>query len=208
MRKRILALVLLPAASVAHAQSNSSTNCYAVGNSLNCHTTTTTVPTIDWNAWNQQQQQIQQQNQQNMNEAFANLGAAIAARRERKREEEAAAKQQALIDSLKAAIANDPDQLQPPPTDEQPVRLVCNASGHSASLALYEKHGRVDVSADGSSHTRRATFTPDTISWNSPIAHATLNRLDGSYSSIGTFSGIEGQTVVSGSCEVTTERKF
>jgi hypothetical protein len=202
----MIALSLLTIAGAAAGQtSNTSCSSY-IPNNVQC--TTTTNPGVNWGAFMQQQQQIQQQQQQNMNQAFSNLGAAIAARQERKRQEKAAAAEQAELDAIKAAVANDPDLPQPPPADEQPVRLACTANGHTAALALYEKHGRVDVSADGASHTRQATFSADTIAWNTPIARATLSRLDGSYSSIATFRGVEGQTVSSGSCTLATERKF
>jgi hypothetical protein len=209
MRKLLIALPLVLVASAATAQT-STTNCNSyIPNNVQC--TTTTTPSsggVNWGAFMQQQQQIQQQQNQQMQQSMQNLGTAIAAQRERKRQEKAAAAQQAELDALKTAVANDPDVPQPPPIDEQPVRLVCTANGHTAALALYEKHGRVDVSADGDSHTRRATFNTDMINWNTPIARASLNRLDGSYSSIATFRGVEGQVVTSGSCSRVIEPKF
>lgn len=208
MRRSVIVLSLVVAASAAFAQT-STTNCNSyIPNNVQC--TTTTSPSsggVNWGAF-MQQQQIQQQQNQQMQQSMQNFGAAIAAQRERKRQEKAAAAQQAELDAIKSAVANDPDVPQPPPADEQPVRLACTANGHTAALALYERHGRVDVSADGASYTRRASFTADTINWNTPVARATINRLDGSYLSIATFHGVEGQTVASGTCSVVTERKF
>lgn len=208
MRKGLIALALVMVASIASAQT-STTNCNSyISNNVQCTTTTSPSSGVNWGAFMQQQQQMQQQQNQQMQQSMQNLSAAIAAQRERKQQEKAAAAQQAEIEAIKVAMANDPAVLQPPPSDEEPIRLVCTANGHTAALALYERHGRVDVSSDGASHTREASFTADTINWNTPVSRATLNRLDGSYSSIATFRGVEGQTIASGSCSRVSERKF
>jgi hypothetical protein len=201
MRKLITMIALVVAGSAAHAQtSNSTTNCYGTGYSIQCNTTTHSNPGVDWNAFNQQQQQIQQQNQQNMNQAFANLGAAIAARRERKAQEKTAA-------AIRAALASDTAPASPAPTDEQPILLACNINNQPASIALYEKHSRVDTTSGGVTKTRAATFTTEAVSWTTPLLRNSLSRVDGSYTGYGNIPEVEGQSI-SGTCTLASQRKF
>lgn len=208
MRKTLIFAALFFTTAVAYAQT-SNTNCYGYGSSVQC--TTTSTPGIDWNAWSQRQQQIQQQQQQNTNQAFANLGAAIAARSERKRQEKAAraAAAAAAITAaaVKAAIDADRAPAMTPPSDEQPVLLACTIGGSPVSLALYENHGRVDTTSAGVTRTRQAVFTTAAITWTAPLIRSTLSRLDGSYLGYGNIPEVEGQTVT-GSCKLAESREF
>src|SRR5689334_15295480 len=157
MRKLLITAVLIVSATAAADAQSITTNCTSyVPNNVQC--TTTAPPSVDWGAFQRQQQQQQQQ----LNQAFQNLGAAIAARRERKREEKAAAEAQAQLDAIKGAIQRaldaDTATASPPPTDEPPVLLVCNINNSPSSIALYEKHHRADVTAGGVTRTRLAVF--------------------------------------------------
>ena len=146
-----------------------------------------------------------------MSNAFSNLGAAIAASRERKRQEkataEAAAVQAATAAAVKAAFDADTAVLLPPPSDEQPILLACTVNGNPASLALYEKHGRVDSTTGGVTKTRAAKFTTAAVTWVSPLFQSTLNRSDGSYVGYGNIPEVQGQSIT-GTCSLATERKF
>jgi uncharacterized protein YecT (DUF1311 family) len=191
MRKwLILSAIAVPGA--AHAQT-STTNCYGFGSSVQCTTT------------NNAQQQEQ------MNQAFRNLGAAIAARRERKQAEKAAQEAQAHLEAVKAAIqrALDSDNAPaaPPPSDEQAVMLVCTINNSPASIALYEKHNRADVTSGGVTHTRMATFTTEAVTWTTPLLRNSLSRVDGSYTGYGNIPEVEGQSIT-GNCKLASARAF
>lgn len=211
MRKALIAATLLLSGTAANAQQNSTTNCYTIGGSLHCNTQTQPDVAAQsqqvWQQFNQNLQQQQQQQQQNMQ----NLGAAIAVAAERRRErqaaEQAAAQQAAVIAAANAAVAADTATAEPTPLDEKPVMLVCTISGQMAlSLALYEKHNRVDVTSNtGMTKTRAAVFTPAAVTWAGPIWNAALNRFDGSI--VGT-PNIGGVQTVNGTCSVAAERKF
>lgn len=183
MRKIIVLTAAICIAGSVHAQST--TNCNAVGSAVRC----TTSPDAAW------------QNQQNLNQAAANLGAAIAARRERKRQERAEA-------SIKAAEASDTPSQTPPPADETPVVLACTMQGRPISLALYEKNARVDATGpDGIMRTRSASFSSALVTWTSPTARYSLSRLDGTFAAEGAIPAMAGQRAA-GTCAVATERKF
>ena len=201
MRNYYVALSSIFVAGAANAQVTTTTNCHSyIPNNVQCTSTTPQTNTVDWGAFNRQMQQQQQQTQQNINQGMANLGAAIAANRERKRQRDGEK-------AIEVAQANDKDVPQPPPADEAPVRLVCNVQGNSAIVALYEKHSRVDTNLNGSLHSRPAIFTVDTISWVTPIARTSINRLDGTITFTGSIKAVEGQSAT-GSCVVASERKF
>lgn len=192
MRKLLVVVGLVAGASVAHAQT-STTNCYGTAYSVQCTTNNTA------------------QQQQQMNEAFRNLGAAIAARRERKRQEKAAAEASAQLEAVKAAIqrAIDSDNApaSPPPPDGQPVLLVCTINNAPASIALYEKLNRADVTTGGVTHTRLATFTPEAVTWTTPLLRNSLSRVDGSYTGYGNIPEVEGQSIT-GNCKLAAARAF
>lgn len=161
MRKILITAAMLATGSAVHAQTqNSTTNCNALGSTLNCTTTTQTTPGIDWNAFNQRQQQINQQNQQNMNQSMQNLGAAIAADRERR-------KVKRVEKELAEAMSHDPDPAPGLPPAEPPVLLTCtfNSSPGSIGVTLYPNSGRADVTSGGVSKMRAATFTRDAVTW-------------------------------------------
>ncbi len=199
MRKILLGLAALAVTSAAHPQTTT-TNCTAVGYGVQC--TSRTQPTLEQN---------QQQNQENNNRAFQNLGAAIAADREKRRGEraaESAAAAQSEIDTqVEAALATE-QPASPPPTDESPALLACTVNNEPFSIALYEKHGRADVTSGGVARTRAATFNTDAVTWTSPVVRSAINRLDGSYVGYSNIPALQGQIVWRGSCTVARERKF
>jgi type II secretory pathway pseudopilin PulG len=192
MRRLLIATCLFVGATAANAQT-STTNCSSIGSSISCTTN------------NSAQQQEQ------MNQAFRNLGAAIAARRERKREEKAAeelrAQQEAVKAAVQRAIESDNAPASPPPSDEEPVLLVCTINNNPASIALYEKHNRADVTSSGVTHTRLATFTAEAVTWTTPLLRNTLSRVDGSYTGYGNIPEVEGQSIT-GACKLATARAF
>ena len=193
MRKTLAATALLLSGTTAHAQtSNTTTNCTGVGYSVQCNTTTTTEP--------------------NWNQIGANLGAAIAARRERKREEkaaqEAASEQAAIMAKINALYAADTATAEPPPTDERPILLACTIEGKEGSMALYEKHNRVDVTSNGVTKTRTAVFTQAAVTWDSALLHSSLSRVDGSFTAIPNIPEIADKARLEGTCVVASERKF
>jgi len=209
------------AASAASAQTqNSTTNCYNLGYSVQCNTNTTTqpaAPTInprqyDPNAY----QRAFEQSQQNTNQAFQNLGAAIAEGRERKRqrrEAEAAqaqanaqkARDDAVTSAMYAAIERD-NAPAPPAPPEKPVLLSCAIGEHSTSLALYETAGRVDVTEAGVTKARTATFTPNAVTWEGSVWRTAVSRIDMSLISIARLPEMAGAQVT-GTCSL-AERKF
>ena len=92
----------------------------------------------------------------------------MAERRERKRrdqEAETAAIAEADVQAaIKVAFEADLAIKLPEPTDEKPVLLACTvAGGPPSSLALYEKHGRLDTTVAGITRTRQAAFSVETI---------------------------------------------
>jgi hypothetical protein len=201
VRKLLILVLLASSAGVVHAQT-STTNCYNFGFSVQC---TTTNPA-------QQQEQI--------NQTFRNLGAAIAARQERKRQEKAAeearraadearGRQEALEASLQQALNSDNAPAEPPPADEKPVLLACMvASGEpGGSVTLYEKHNRADVTMEGVTRTRVATFTTDAVTWTDAIMRVSLSRLDGSFVATGNIPATAGRRI-NGTCRITTARAF
>lgn len=192
MRKLIILVICSGFPVAAHAQTTT-TNCYGMGYSVTC--------TSNNNA----------QQQEQMNQAFRNLGQAIAARRERKRAEKAAeqarAKEEAVKAAVERAVASDTAIASPPPTDEEPIVLVCSMNGATATIALYENHHRADVTAQGVTKTRLATFTPDSVTWSGPVTRATLSRVDGTYTAYGNIPELEGQSLT-GTCKRATERAF
>ena len=139
MQKTLVAITLLTISAALPAQTTT-TNCYAIGSSVQC------------TSHNDAQQQEQ------MNQAFRNLGQALAERRERKRAEKAAkqalAQQEAVKAAVQRAIASDTAAAAPPPTDEDPIVLVCAINTSTATIALYEKHHRADITAISSRLTR------------------------------------------------------
>lgn len=195
MRRVVSIATLGLAASAAHSQATTSTNCVGAGWSVQCNSTT-------YDSGQQQQQ---------MNEAFRNLGAAIAARRERKRAEHAAeearVQEEAIRTAVQSALDSDNAPASPPPTDEKPVLLVCTVNNAPASIALYEKHNRADVTSAGVTRTRMATFTPEAVTWTSPLLRSTLSRMDGSYIAYGNIPAVAGQSI-NGSCKVANDRAF
>lgn len=213
MLRAFVAVAFLVFATAAKAQQNSTTNCYTIGSNLQCNTQTRPDPAAQsqqvWQQFYQNQQQQQQQMQQNMQ----NLGAAIAAaeqrRRERKAADAAAAQQAAIISAANAAVAADTATAEPPPADEQPVLLACTLNGKfGGSLALYEKHNRIDITTDkGVTKTRAAVFTPTAVTWKGPIWDSSLSRLDGSWVGYGNIPELRGVSI-NGSCSVATARKF
>ena len=198
MKYCVWGMGLVLAGSVAYGQ-DSTTNCYSAGYSVQCRTRSNP---------SEQQQQIQQ----NLDQAFSNLGTAIAERRERKQRERAA-EQAAIaeadnIAAIKAALNADTAAQLPSPTDERPVILACTMNGGpSSSLALYEKHGRVDTTFAGTTRTRQAIYSVEAITWTTPLIQYRLNRLDGSYVGYGNIREISGQSIT-GTCAVASERKF
>lgn len=177
------------------ASAQTTTNCNSYGSTVRC----TTSPDAAW------------QNQQNLNQAASNLGAAIAARRDRKRQEravaEAAAAQAATEAAIRVADAADIATQLPLPTDEQPILLACTMNGGAVSLALFERHNRVDVTVGSKTKTRPANFSTAAVTWVTPLLRFSLNRLDGSYTGDGNIPEVQGQSI-SGSCALATERKF
>lgn len=220
LAKVLIGVTIAVTASGAEAQT-STTNCYTMGNTVQCQTTA--PPTIDWNAINQQNQQ----NQQNINQSFQNLGAAIAANRERRRlrkEAEAAAAQaaaaqaqlevdqaaqkareDAVLNAMQAAIARD-NAPTPPPPSEKPVLLSCVLGDYTTHLALYEKAGRVDVTDAGVTKARAATFTPDAVTWQGSVWRSAVSRIDLSLVSISILPEAPGAQVTA-ACSL-AERKF
>lgn len=193
MRKALVFGALICLSGAAHAQSR--TSCSAYGSTMNC----TTTPDTSW------------QNQQMMSQGFANLAAGIAARRERKRQEHAAAaaaQAEAVIQAAiaRASAADTAGQL-PTPTDEQPIQLACIMAGRSMSLALYEKHNRVDSTDGAFTQTRSAIFTTASVNWETPVLRFTLSRLDGSYLAESNIPEVQGSGI-SGTCAVASQRKF
>lgn len=191
--RNIIVIAVAFLAGTAGAQTT--TTCIPAGSTVRC----TTSPDAAW------------QNQQYLNQGALSLGRAIAARRERKRQEraiaDAAAVRAAGVAAVQAALDADTATLLPPPTDEQPVLLACKLGINSVSLALYEMHSRVDVSAEGGDKTRQANFSTGAVSWVTPLARFTLNRIDGTYTAEGNIPELAGD-VVSGTCALASERKF
>jgi len=203
MRKIMVFGTALCLGGAAHAQST--TNCNTFGSTVRC----TTTPDVGW------------QNQQNLNQAAANFGAAIAARRERKRQERALAETAAAQAATQAAAAaaetarqaaitaaeNADTAVQLPTPSEEPVLLACKVEGYAVSLALYEKHNRVDETIDGISKSRVATFSTAAVTWLSPLVRSSLSRLDGSYTIDRNIPEVEAKSFF-GTCAVSTARKF
>lgn len=175
MRRTLIIVASIGLGSAAHAQTT--TNCTTFGSTVRCSTTPDAAA----------------QTQQNMNNAFSNFGAAIAARRERKRQEreaaeaaaiesataaEAAATQAATDAAIRAAGEADTATHLPPPTGEQPALLACTMGGSPVSLALYEKHNRVDDTAGGITETRPANFSTASATWVTPLIRFSLSRVD------------------------------
>ena len=193
MRRAFTAGLLLVSGAAAQGQSsNSTTNCFGTGYSVQCSTTTAQQP--DWN------------------QIGANLGRAIALRRERKREEkalkEAADQRAAIMAKISALNAADTAPAEPPPADEKPVTLACNIQGTPASLALYEKHSRLDSTANGVTRTRKAAFSESAVTWGTPLLQNSISRVDGSYLGIPNIPEIAATTRLTGTCVVSSERKF
>ena len=199
MRNTLIGVATLFVTSAAGAQTTT-TNCTTVGYGVQC--TSRTQPSI---------QQSEQQNQENLNRAVQNLGTAIAANREKrqvKKAEEAAAAAQAEIDAqVQAALATE-QPAAPAPADESPVLLACTVNSEPFNIALYEKHGRADVTSGGIIRTRAATFNTDSVTWASPVVRSALSRIDGSYIGYSNLPALEGQVVWRGICTVAMERKF
>ena len=191
MQKIIASVAVLFAATVAHAQT-STTNCVNSGYGVQC--TSRTQPSPD---------QKEEQSQRNLDRAFESIGATIAAKRQRRREEKA---QSEVDEQIRLALLTEQPAL-PPPTDESPSRLVCTINAQPLSIALYEKHGRTDVTSAGVTRTRVATFKPDSVSWTSPVVRSELSRLDGSYVGYSNITALEGQVVWTGKCTL-AEQKF
>ncbi len=199
MRKVLFGLAAAAVTSAAHAQTTT-TNCATVGYGVQC--TSRTRPSSD---------QSQQKNQENINRAFQNVGAAIAADREKRRGKKAAdsaAAAQSEVDAqVEAALATE-QPASPPPTDESPALLACTVNNEPFSIALYERHGRADVTSGGVARTRAARFESDSVTWSSPVVRSALSRLDGSYIGYSNLPSLRGQIVWRGSCTVAMERKF
>ena len=204
MRKIVIFAVAGFVGSAAHGQST--TNCTTFGSTVRCSTT----PDTTW------------QNQQMLNQGAANLGAAIAARRERKHQERAdaeaanaranvaahaAAAEAAKSAAISAAWESDKAVELPAPPAEQPVFLACTMPGPPISVALYEKHNRVDETVKGVTKTRSAKFSTAAVAWETPLMRFSLNRVDGSFTMNGNIPAIEDKTFT-GTCAVASQRKF
>jgi len=213
MRKAVVAVASVLVGASVHAQQNSTTNCYAVGNTVQCNTQTQPDYAAQsqqmWQQYYQNQQQQQQQFQQNMQNLGAAMAVAAERRRERKAAEQEQAHQQAVLAAANAAMAADTATAQPRPPDETPVLLSCTMNGKFAgTMALYEKHSRVDVTTDkGVTKTRSAVFTQTAVTWKGPLWDSRLSRLDGSLVGYGNIPELQGISVT-GNCSVATERKF
>jgi hypothetical protein len=194
MWKLLTFTMLVTGVTAADAQT-STTNCIGGPGMVSCTT----------NSDAQQQEQ--------MNQAFRNLGAAIAARRERKRQEQAAeqarVQQEAVQAAISSALVSDNAPAAPAPVDEQPVLLACIVSNGQpgGSVALYEKHNRADITMSGVTHTRSATFTTDAVTWIDSLFRISLSRVDGSFVAQGNIPAIEGRSI-GGTCKVATARAF
>jgi phage host-nuclease inhibitor protein Gam len=105
------------------------------------------------------------------------------------------------------ALASDTAIAEPPPTNEPAVLLACTINNLPQTVALYEKNKRVDVTSDGATKTRNATFTESEISWVSPLLRSSVSRLDGSFVEYGNIPELAGQSV-RGSCSLVTKPKF
>lgn len=194
MRKVTLATVLVAAAGAAPAQTqNSTTNCNVWGNTVNCNTTTQTSPGFDWGAFYRQQQEINRQNQENITRSFDNLGTAIAQDREQR-------KQRRVQQAIDLALAKEVP-APPPPADELPVLLACVTDQGPLSIALYERNARADVTAAGTTRTRLATFTPDAVTWTSPLMTVFLSRVDLSILGIAAIPELQGYSN-KGTCQI------
>lgn len=199
MRKMFAGVAALLFGGGAAAQTTT-TNCAGVGYGVQC--TSRTQPDA---------RQQQNQNQENMNRAIQNIESIISAGRERRaqqRASEAQAAEQAEIDAeVAAANATAKPQL-PTPTDELPVILACTVNDQQVTMALYEKHGRVDVTANGSTGSHDAQFKADAVIWTSALANSVLNRFDSSYIAYSNLAAIKGQLVWQGTCSPQTARRF
>lgn len=175
-------------------------------NTYGTMTTCTQSPTFDMHVIDQsayappppppaQQQQVQP------DPLLTQLGSAMAARREKKQIEQTRA-------AMDAALLADPQTQLPVPTDEQPILLTCISNGEASTLALYEKHGRVDSTGpNGKTSTRKATFTNASVSWNTALWQASLNRLTGSIVAYGSLPQFKGQSL-KGQCAIATRPVF
>lgn len=200
MRLAILGMGAVVCSGAVSAQTqNSTTNCYDYGYSVQCNTTTQANQGVHWDQLTQQQQQTNQQNQQNMNQAFENLGSAIARDRERKR-------QKRIEKEVAEAMARDTAPALPPPA-EVPVLLTCHLQDQSqVSVALYEKHQRADVTTDGQTKSRAATFTPYAVTWQGAMSSNSIGRSTLEFRAIGTLPALKGATLT-GMCTL-ADRKF
>lgn len=209
-------------ASSAHPQTqNSTTNCHDVGGYLTCNTTTAAPPPgIDWEANNRGMEQANQQNLENIGRSMQSLGAAIAAGREnkRRRKEADALQKQSEADQAARMVRNEQmtkayeialaqDNVPaPPPPIEKPIVLACQVGDSNTSLALYEKAGRVDVTTEGLTKARAATYTPDAVSWTGPVWRTSVSRVDLSLISVAILPELDGAQM-KGTCSL-AERKF
>lgn len=203
LAKSLTGLVMIGSASAVGAQAqNSTTNCYAMGASVQCNTNTTTTPpppTVDWGAINRQQQAISQQNQQNVNQSFSNLGSAIAVDRERR-------KVKRIENEIADANARDTDPTPTLPPAETPVLLACTFEQSGFNVTLYPKSGRADVTSNGRTKMRAATFTQDLVTWSSPTSRTSISRVDLSTTSVALLPSMNGLQWA-GSCAL-ADRKF
>ena len=135
-----------------------------------------------------------------MNARAGGTGMATGQGPNRKQQEKANAEQAFLM------AAETTGEL-PPPSDEQPVLLNCTIDGSPATIALYEKHSRVDTTFAGVTNTRTASFSNAAVTWNSPVIRSSLNRLGGSYVGYGNIPQVKGQSIA-GKCAVAAKRSF
>lgn len=205
MRRSLFAFATVFLASAASAQSQTTnTNCQYVLGQLQCTSNTYGQPQtsqnsgVDWGAFNRQQQQYWQQQQRNMNQSMSNLGAALAADRDRRRAKR-------IQTAIEKALAADTDTLLPTPA-ESPVTLACSSSAGSFTASLYEQNGRADVTSAGVSKSRRATFAPDSVSWNGAVWRVSINRTNLEVVGSALLPEMKGATV-SGRCQL-AERQF